>query len=493
MTNESYSFNLQKAHKLNLKITGLLVFLIVLTLVVNHGIVASKLYIAAGVTVFGLAVINYFMKYSDFVKALIFSMLPGFVVYVLFIVDGYALNKHYLLFITLVMATIYFNSKILAIYGAVLVSSILLLYIVLPESLLGENTSLMNFLTVFFIYNGITYMLNKLNEWGGELIADAKKGEKETGELLQQSNQLVATIEQSAHTLAAETDDLEASSNSLAYVSNTILMSTQQIAQSVQNEADSIVAMHHVMHDSQAELAQTVYLSQGAMQQSQQVNEQLLKNTENVQQVTKHMDELSDSMNVTVSTMEDLQQSLQTVNDLLGAIKNIADQTNLLALNAAIEAARAGEAGMGFAVVADEVRKLAEESAVAAAQITEVTSELFAKSTAAQEQSVRGQSTALKGQSLLQDIATVFNDVKLSSDISNTNVAQSLNAIEKVSKQFTQLINEIDTLSAVSQQNSAATEEIVSSIHEENQLLLAIVEATGTLQKLNQALIALTK
>ena len=105
---------------------------------------------------------------------------------------------------------------------------------------------------------------------------------------------------------------------------------------------------------------------------------------------------------------------------------------------------------------------------------------------------MQGQTTALEGQKLLDEIAAVFNDVKLSSDISNDNLQQSVSAIEKVSNQFVQLLKEIETLSAVSQQNSAATEEIVSSIYQENKLLEAISVATEKLQTLNRELIELT-
>ena len=109
------------------------------------------------------------------------------------------------------------------------------------------------------------------------------------------------------------------------------------------------------------------------------------------------IEKLSDHINETMATLEELTASasdvtenqlkltkeIQTVNhvseEINGVIESIsviANQTRLLGLNATIEAARAKDAGLGFGVVAKEIQKLSEESRGTVTRVKDFTSQI---------------------------------------------------------------------------------------------------------------------
>ena len=100
-------------------------------------------------------------------------------------------------------------------------------------------------------------------------------------------------------------------------------------------------------------------LSQSIAEISQQVQESNTITAEAVRQAA-----------VTDERIADLSKAGTQIGEVVKLITSIAEQTNLLALNATIEAARAGEAGRGFAVVAQEVKNLAGQTAKATEEIS---------------------------------------------------------------------------------------------------------------------------
>ncbi len=69
-------------------------------------------------------------------------------------------------------------------------------------------------------------------------------------------------------------------------------------------------------------------------------------------------------------------EKAKNTREVINIIQNISSQTNLLGLNASIEAARAGEYGRGFSVVAEEIKKLSDTSKDSIEKIGKIISDI---------------------------------------------------------------------------------------------------------------------
>lgn len=211
---------------------------------------------------------------------------------------------------------------------------------------------------------------------------------------------------------------------------------TLSMGSAQQTDAVQLLATH--MNEVSDGIQKTAQGAKKASQISQDVGKRILESNDKMQ----HMN----------TAIQRISEKSTEIHSIIKTIEDIAFQTNILALNAAVEAARAGTAGKGFAVVADEVRNLAGKSSEAAKNTTVLIGETVE---AVEEGSQMAQDTAA---SMLEVVSQSEEVSKLIEGIAEYSAKQA-SATEEV-------ISGIDRISEVVQSNLATAEKSASASEE---------------------------
>lgn len=191
--------------------------------------------------------------------------------------------------------------------------------------------------------------------------------------------------------------------------------------------------------------------------------------------------EVDDAMRRVVDVVVATNQNAERIEKASQMIQAISEQTNLLSLNAAIEAARAGESGRGFSVVADEIRKLAEESKGFSEEIKEVIEELMVKSQAAVDTMKISSAITEENAKELKNTSEQFSQIAEAVDEAHQ-VMDDLQKTYAVIRQKNESVaGMVQNLSAIAEENAAATGDADAQVDAQTKSLQDIAEASEDL------------
>jgi methyl-accepting chemotaxis protein len=270
----------------------------------------------------------------------------------------------------------------------------------------------------------------------GDLTIDPTTSSKfdqrdESGKIAQRFFGLLTRLRSLVDAVRTVTDEVEGQVGRITGISHEKSVMTKQVAQSIQQVATGTSEQSGVLVNSVDEV--NLLAQQSAESQSK------------AHETITAMHDLKESVIVSAESLRKLGQRSDQIGQIVQTIDEIARQTNLLALNAAIEAARAGEYGKGFSVVADEVRKLSERSSSATKEIGAIVHETQAETDAAIHAMEQGIGYVETGAARVNAAGNQATAIAQSSDDTRDNLT---------------------TVAAVSEQNSAAAEEVAAGTSE---------------------------
>lgn len=297
----------------------------------------------------------------------------------------------------------------------------------------------------------------------------------------QQTEHTLQEILQVADTVSAETASVLSMVEQVAEASTITTRSMDEISSGTAQTAESI----------QAQLTQTEHIQkiiESVNSISQDMQSILTSSQQNIDAGMENMDSLTESadyvqrINATLNAeMNTLVERSNQALEIIQIIQGIATQTNLLALNASIEAARAGEAGRGFAVVATEITSLAQQSSDAAANIQELLDSLQTEAATA-NQAVNTAVTAGSSQNdLILNTKSTFEKIRQAVSSVSENAQTEAESISRLLTVNTDLISSVETISAISEEVSATTQQTYETAQNNLQLSEQMKEHIDTL------------
>lgn len=359
----------------------------------------------------------------------------------------------------------------------------------------------LSFISYILIGKAIRPLLSLTDALGqiaeGDLrIADLSEDRSdELGALAHSANGMKTRLKNVIKNVASSAESVAASSEELTANASQTTQSVTQVAENATNmaagaaaSADTIGNLTEQTHAMGEAISMLQKGSSSVEELAQKSQEAAADGQGKVRHAITEIKAIAEQVQSSAAIIDTLGKRSDEIGTIVETISGIAEQTNLLALNAAIEAARAGEAGKGFAVVAEEVRKLAEQSGIAAQDITERITAIQQDTTRAVDSIQAGNENVRRGTDAVNASGAAFDNIANQFGELGQNIRATADAVQMVSQANSEMSAAMNKVQEISNKSQEDTQTISAATEEQAAAMQEMAHASQTLAELAQKL-----